>query len=202
MKCLVVSFFVVLPSVGILAQSNRDLRELRDWMVGHFSSEEQARRDSSFFDIRLAIYPIWQHRTDGYWLYVEQADARTLHQPYRQRIYQLTITTRGIESIIYTIDDPLEFAGKPDKLEQEVGREELVQRTGCEVVLKRQDSNTFVGNTVGKNCPSDLRGATYATSKAIITRDKMITLDQGFNAMGAQVWGSTRGGYEFLKIRP
>jgi hypothetical protein len=202
MKHVVAGLLAVHFSLGLMAQSDRDLRELRDWMVGHFSSEEQARRDSGFFDIRLAIYPIWQHRTDGYWLYVEQADARTPLQPYRQRIYQLTITTRGIESIIYTIDDPLEFAGKPDKLEQEVEREDLVQRTGCEVVLKRQDSNTFVGNTIGKNCASDLRGASYATSKAIITRDKMITLDQGFNAMGTQVWGSTRGGYEFLKIKP
>ncbi len=202
MKARIISLLLFHVALGAVAQSDRDLRELRDWMTGHFSSEAQAKRDSAFFTIQLAVYPLWQNRSDGYWLYVEQADARTPDQPYRQRIYQLTITSRGIESIIYTFDDPLEFAGSPEKLEKELEREDLVQRTGCEVVLKRQDRDTFAGNTVGKNCPSDLRGAAYATSKAVITRDKMITLDQGFNTMGVQVWGSARGGYEFLKIKP
>ena len=61
---------------GVLAQSDRDLRELRDWMTGHFSSQEQAQRDTNFYDIRLSVYPIWKDRSDGYWMYVEQADAR------------------------------------------------------------------------------------------------------------------------------
>ncbi|MDL5050883.1 chromophore lyase CpcT/CpeT [Oscillatoria amoena NRMC-F 0135] len=183
----------------VFAQSDRDVRELRDWMIGNFSSQEQAQRDTNFFDIRLAVYPIWKDRTDGYWLYVEQADARTPNEPYRQRIYQLTLTSRGIESIIYTFDDPLEFAGKPEEVET-LSRTELTAREGCEVVIRRQDRETFIGSTVGKKCPSELRGASYATSKAIITKDKMITLDQGFNSMGTQVWGSTQGGYEFKKI--
>ncbi|MFN3839724.1 MAG: chromophore lyase CpcT/CpeT [Cyclobacteriaceae bacterium] len=199
MKSRIIFFLITSLVSGALAQSDRDLRELRDWMTGNFSSKEQAQRDTNFYDIRLAVYPIWKNRTDGYWLYVEQADARTPDRPYRQRIYQLTLTSRGIESIIYTFDDPLEFAGKPEEVET-LSRADLTTREGCEVVIKRQDSETFVGSTVGKKCPSDLRGAAYATSKAVINKDKMITLDQGFNSMGTQVWGSTRGGYEFKKI--
>lgn len=39
------------------------------------NSGEQARADSSYFDIRLVMEPIWEDRTDGRWLYVEQAVA-------------------------------------------------------------------------------------------------------------------------------
>lgn len=202
MKHGVYGFMALLLASGTLAQTDRDVRELRDWMTGYFSSQEQSLRDSAFLDIRLTIHPIWQHRPDGYWLYVEQADARTPEQPYRQRIYRLTLTARGIESIIYTFNNPLPFAGKPEKVERELKEEHLVQRIGCEVVLKRQDDGTFAGSTVGKNCPSELRGAAYATSTAIITRDKMITHDRGFDAHDNQVWGSRKGGYEFKKIRP
>ncbi|MBX2947126.1 MAG: chromophore lyase CpcT/CpeT [Cyclobacteriaceae bacterium] len=199
MKIIPATVLLSICSFALKAQSKKDLTELHSWMVGQFSSAEQAQRDSNFFDIRLGVYPIWKERTDGYWLYVEQASASSLDKPYRQRIYQLTLTNRGIESIIYTFDNPLEFAGQPHKVEA-LQRDKLTTRQGCEVVLKRKDKKTFVGGTVGKNCGSELRGASYATSEAVISSEGMTTLDMGFNANDEQVWGSTHGGYQFRKL--
>ncbi|MBL7843727.1 MAG: chromophore lyase CpcT/CpeT [Cyclobacteriaceae bacterium] len=199
MKTILTTFILSLGCLSASAQSKKDLKELYAWMVGQFSSAEQAKRDSNFFDIRLGVYPIWKERTDGYWLYVEQASASSLDKPYRQRIYQLTLTTRGIESIIYTFDSPLEYAGQPEKVEA-LPRDKLTTRQGCEVVLKRKDKHTFIGGTIEKNCTSELRGASYATSEAVITKEGMTTLDMGFNANNEQVWGSSHGGYQFKKL--
>jgi hypothetical protein len=199
MKSRFISVFLIVFSVGALAQSKKDLALLKRWMVGSFSSQEQSQRDSNFFDIRLQVYPIWKNRTDGHWLYVEQASASSMDKPYRQRIYQLTLTSRGMESIIYTFDNPLSYAGKPEVIEQ-LTRENLTTREGCEVVITRKDKNTFTGSTIEKNCPSELRGASYATSEATITKKGMITLDMGFNSANVQVWGSTFGGYQFKKV--
>ncbi len=198
-KALLSIILLLTVSLASLAQSKKDLQTLTAWMTGSFSSQEQSQRDSNFFDIRLNVYPIWKNHTDGNWLYVEQAAATSIDKPYRQRIYRLTITKRGIESIIYTFNNPLDYAGQPEKVEA-LSTGQLTTREGCEVVLMKKDKHTFIGGTIDRNCQRELRGASYATSKAIITPSGMITLDMGFNAEGEQVWGSTHGGYIFKKI--
>ncbi|AFH47953.1 Hypothetical protein IALB_0241 [Ignavibacterium album JCM 16511] len=79
--------------------------------------------------------------------------------------------------------------------------ENLEARDGCEVIIKRKDENTFIGSTVDKNCTSNLRGATYATTEVVITKDKMISWDRGFNDKDEQVWGAEKGGYIFNKLQ-
>jgi len=59
-------------------------------MTGSLSSAEQSAADERYFDIRLAMVPIWQNRSDGPWLDVEQAVASNLEKPYRQRVYRLS----------------------------------------------------------------------------------------------------------------
>jgi hypothetical protein len=48
---------------------------LARYMLGSFSSAEQARNDTDYFDIELEMARIWRPRTDGIWVYVEQARA-------------------------------------------------------------------------------------------------------------------------------
>lgn len=67
--------------------------------------------------------------------------------------------------------------------------------------MLKKSGNQFAGATGDKTCPSELRGASYATSKVTVYPDKIVSWDQGFNAQGAQVWGATQGGYEFLKVK-
>lgn len=75
----------------------------------------------------------------------------------------------------------------------------LTLKEGCEVVLFQADEGYFEGSTVDRNCSSDLRGASYATSEVMIDKDKMISWDRGFDENGNQVWGATDGGHIFKK---
>jgi CpeT protein len=55
------------------------------------------------------------------------------------------------------------------------------------------------GATNEQDCSSQLRGASYATSKVQISPGRIESLDQGFDSNGKQVWGATKGGYIFKK---
>lgn len=197
MKNHLFTLLIFLPLIGT-AQS-RELTCLKKRMSGSFSSERQHRADTAnYFDIRLTMTPIWKGSPDGFWLYVEQAVAGSLDKPYRQRVYHVTEPQPGtFQSAIYTLTEPLRFAGHPEHVEA-LSRDSLKLKDGCDVVLRREGKD-FVGGTVGKNCPSDRKGAAYATSKVTIHRKAMVSWDQGFNDKDEQVWGAEKGGYIFRK---
>jgi len=44
-----------------------------------------------------------------------------------------------------------------------------------------------------------MRGASYASSEVTLTATELNTWDRGYDAGGAQVWGSTKGPYRFVK---
>ena len=181
--------------------SSADLDTLVSWMTGRFSSREQSLQDSSFFDIRLIMTRIWQERSDGYWLYVEQAVAGAQDRPYRQRIYHVTHIGGDIfESAVYTMDNPDSFTGAWEDASRFMSlTESLIHpRTGCEILLRKRDES-FVGSTLSRLCGSDLHGASFATSEVIIQADRLISWDRGFDEEGVHIWGAEAGGYIFLK---
>jgi hypothetical protein len=173
-------------------------------MTGSFSSQEQAQADTNFKDIRLEMVQIWQNHGDGFWLYVEQAAAGELDTPYRQRVYHVTqLSDSTIESAVYTIPNPLRFAGewKGKNPLRTLTPDSLLSRTGCAVILTKQVGNIFVGATESLTCDSDLFGATFATSIVMITENQIYSWDRGFDITGNRVWGSKAGGYIFKKIK-
>jgi CpeT protein len=197
----IISFFIML-SFSFFIYAQRDVDALVEYMVGSFSSKEQAQKDSNYLNIELELVQIWKDRTDGPWIYVEQAVAESKDKPYRQRVYQIKQRSDGkIESIVYSIPDPLRFAGdyKKDYPLLRVIPDSLILRESCEVVLFRTDDGFFEGGTIGTNCASDLRGASYTTSEVMIDKDMMITWDRGFDENGKQVWGAEKEGYIFKK---
>jgi hypothetical protein len=171
-------------------------------MVGGFSSNAQSVKDTSYFDIRLQMAPIWKKNTqDGVWLYVEQAMAARLEKPYRQRVYHVHRNAKGqLVSEVFEMKNPIRFAGQYKEAEPmaAITQDSLIARTGCEIILEAKGDN-FIGKTGDKTCPSTLRGATYATSEVTITKDALLSWDRGFDATGKQVWGAEKGGYEFMK---
>jgi hypothetical protein len=174
-------------------------------MTGSFSSADQHAADpENYYDIRLHMVPIWRDRTDGPWLYVEQASAAKLDQPYRQRVYHLAAKSDGtLESAVWELPgDPLRFAGAwrtPERF-NDLSPADLTMKAGCSMILRRRADGAFVGGTVGKGCESTLRGAAYATSEATITAEGLITWDRGYDADARQVWGATKGGYVFKRV--
>ncbi len=195
-------FSSCMPKRALVAKDN-DLETLVSWMSGSFSSQEQAEADSNYFDIRLIMYPIWRDRTDGFWLYVEQAVHGYEHKPYRQRIYNIVrISPEIFESRVFEINEPLRFAEKY-KTEGFLGAlspDSLIPRTGCAILLRRKCEKMFMGNTVGKLCASDLHGATHAVSEVVLTKEYMESWDRGLNDEGEQIWGPEKGPYKFMKI--
>ena len=191
---------VVSGSIKSFSQS-KDLVKLATWMEGSYSSQKQSLKDTSYFDIRLQIVGIWKQRTDGYWFYVEQAVAKNIDKPYRQRVYHLTEREKGVfESAVFTMKDPLRFTHHPDLVEFLL-TDSLILREGCSVVLKKKGQKRFKGSTDGNKCPSDRSGASYATSVVTVRKDGLHSWDQGFNESGVQVWGATKGGYDFRKLK-
>ena len=109
--------FLLIFSINTSAQesypkiNSEDLKKLHKLMQGSFNSENQSLSDSSYFNISLHMYPIWQER--GLFLYVEQAINRMQEKPYRQRIYQLKQVDDSVfHSLVYKIPDDSLYIGK------------------------------------------------------------------------------------------
>jgi CpeT protein len=180
-------------------------------MTGAFASTAQHERDSeNFFDIRLRMTPIWPARTTDVqkWLYVEQARATALDKPYRQRIYRVSLGQEAgtVVSEVFELPGGKEGAAKfagawktPDAFDT-ITPEQLDQREGCDVVLRESAAGVFEGGTIGKNCLSSLRGATYAVSEVRMDARGLTTWDRGFDESDKHVWGAEKGGYEFVRV--
>ncbi|GAA4038455.1 hypothetical protein GCM10022386_25430 [Flavobacterium cheonhonense] len=204
MKKTIVLLVAVLLTVGCKTSQNQsdstELKELVSIMQGHYSSEKQALADKDYYNISLRMTPIWKSK--GNYLFVEQAIFDKQDKPYRVRIYK--VSQRGNEFIseIYTLKDEKAWIGKwatPEVYDQ-LTEADIELKSGCEVVLKRTGKNRFEGATGDKTCPSELRGASWANSKVTVTENTIHSWDQGFDKDGKQVWGATKGGYEFIKI--
>lgn len=178
-----------------------ELNALFKAMQGSFSSERQAKLDSTYFDISLHMYPIWEDK--GNYLYVEQALSSRQNKPYRQRIYKVSRLNDSIfSSEIFTIASDSLWIGKwkTPKAFDTLHLENITLRKGCEVLLKRKNPMHFSGKTGEKTCGSTLYGASYATSEVEIFQNKIISWDRGFDANGNHIWGAKKGGYIFDKV--
>lgn len=176
-------------------------QQLIGWMTGDFSSLDNSRRDSNYYDIRLHIRPIWADDRKNHWLYVEQAMAAAEDQPYRQRVYRIERKGAEFRSVVYTLPDPQRWVGgyKTPEMFNGLNPDALVYREGCTVFLKKERDGSFRGSTRGRNCASSIRGARYVVSSVQLTENRMLTWDRGFNEKDEQVWGAVKGAYEFVK---
>lgn len=184
-----------------LPKEDTELTELFTLMQGSFNSEAQATLDSTYYNISLHMYPIWEDK--GKFLYVEQALNSTQEKPYRQRIYEIKRHSDStFSSLIYTLNVDSLWIGKwktPIAFDS-ISLKDIALKEGCEVVLKRIAKNNFVGKTGDTTCISSLYGASFARSEVEILEDKIISWDRGFNAQGGYIWGAKNGGYIFNKL--
>jgi hypothetical protein len=196
---LIVSCQSKQPSIS---KSDAHFKELITIMQGTYSSEKQSIADTTYFNISLRMVPIWKNR--GHYLYVEQALFKKQDKPYRVRIYKVSKANDSIfTSEIYTLKNEKDWIGqwKNPKAFDALLETDIELKPGCEVVLKRIGKNKFTGSTAHKTCPSELRGASYASSKVTVTPTQILSWDQGFDKDGKQVWGATKAGYVFDKLQ-
>lgn len=179
-----------------------EVDRLADWLSGSFDSAEQAEMDPEFIDISLHACRIWPDRTDGRWLYVEQAKSDAPGRPYRQRAYRLRVDDLGhlVSEIFAFPEGDMPDAGAwrtPTALDR-VDPFLLLPREGCTVHLEFEDGR-FTGSTSGVGCQSSISGATHATSEVTVEPERIISWDRGYDESGSQVWGATKGPYLFIR---
>ena len=179
-----------------------EVDRLANWLSGSFDSSAQAARDDRFLDISLNSCRVWPSRTDGRWVYVEQARSDALDRPYRQRMCRIRFDGQGrLMSEVFAFPE----GGRPpagawrDPASLDAFTPELLEpREGCDLYLNLADDR-FEGGTEGRGCTSTLSGAAYATSEVVVEADRFTSWDRGFDRAGKQVWGAEAGPYEFRR---
>ncbi|MEO0482602.1 MAG: chromophore lyase CpcT/CpeT [Planctomycetota bacterium] len=194
----------IMPADPLNDESRALAYQAAGYMVGAFSSAEQADENEAYYNVLLRVTPIWASRTDGPWLYVEQALASAADRPYRQRVYRMTALPSGkVRSEVFTFaSDPASVAGawKNPVLFDSMSPADLGSREGCAVELAYlEEDDLFTGSTVGTGCVSTLNGAAYATSVVTLRDGELTSWDRGFDAQGDQVWGAEDGAYVFIR---
>jgi hypothetical protein len=183
--------------------ADRELATLVWWMTGSFSSKAQSQEDPDFLHVVLHMTRIWPKRSDGVWLYVEQAVASAADRPYRQRVYHLRRVGEDVfASSVFTFENPLERTGawRKKKPLADLSPDDLDLRVDCTIYLKLRPDGKFEGSTLGRLCSSHLRGSTWASSEVVIGPDGLVSWDRGWNDRGEQVWGAVKAGYRFDRV--
>lgn len=182
-------------------EEDSKLMELFALMQGSFNSEIQSEIDSTYYNISLHMYPIWEDK--GHFLYVEQALNSMQNKPYRQRIYEVSqLNDSTFSSAVYTLNVDSLWIGKwkTPKAFDSISIKNIALKEGCEVILKRISENHYIGKTGDTTCVSNMRGASFARSEVEILEDKILSWDRGFDANGNYVWGAEKGPYIFNKL--
>ena len=209
MKSILFCFFLVCPAFAFSQKSENGLYLLASWMAGQFDNELQAKETKGYFDLHVSTVQIWKGRRDGYWLYTEEAGVDHLNMPHRQRAYRYYSADSAIVREEFEIPNARQYAGT-HKFKMPLGDvspETLLKREGCEVYF-HYDSGKFIGRTLGKACPSEIGGVSYAVSEMEITSERMKSWDRGFNNHEEVVWGAAapydftrRKAFEISKVR-
>lgn len=185
------------------ARQSAQLDTLVDWMSGQFSNEEQAVTDSRYHNVILVMAPIWDGRTDGHWLYVEQAAADKPDMPFGQRVHQvLQLDDSSFTNEVYAFTEmrPRPGSWRVPMVFDSLSPDDLTLQEGCGIVLSRDSTGAFVGSTIDNTCEAQLMNADYLTSEVRITENSLYSWDRGWDSTGHQVWGTKSGGYLFKKV--
>ncbi len=189
--------------ISINAQDKiKNTKDLVTLMTGSYNSEKQSKKDSTYYNISLHMYPIWE-KDNASWLYVEQALNSKQDAPYRQRVYKVEhVSENKFKTTIFKLKEEKNFIGKWKTIKyfDQFDMTVLEERSGCEVYLTKNKDGAYEGSTLDDNCKSTLRGASYATSKVTIKKDMVHSWDQGFDQDNKQVWGAEKAGYTFDKL--
>ena len=199
-------FFIGCASTNTQINSSKDpaLQEFARLLIGEFSSKEQSLQDTTYLNIHLSMSRIWEEDKSAIWLYVEQAMDAKREKPYRQRVYKLNHPGKDIfTSDIYTLKNQERFIGLQSDASKKIAlTPDMIElKEGCTVLMNNRNG-IYTGGTDADKCPSDLRGASYATTKISLKENVLESWDQGFDKNGVQVWGAIKGGYKFNKYKP
>lgn len=134
-------------------------------------------------------------------LYQEQALAKELTNPYRQRFLELSASpvSQSVRSRSFKPTKPATWVNFCNKATNDrVVKPQDLGSVVCNVFLRPSGDN-YIGNTPADGCPANVRGAVRIKNHIVLQPDGMNTWDQGFDAAGKQVWGAKAEAYQFRR---
>jgi hypothetical protein len=169
---------------------------------GRYTTAAQAARDPRYDVVEAEVVRIWPERSDGIWIYQEQAiinregmtAAQAKAQPYFQRVGHVHRAADGrLRRDNYVLKAPKAFIGRGTALTPaDLGP------AGCHNILERVAEAFWTART--EQCANGYKGATEMRSISVQTADTYANWDRGFAGDGRQVWGPADGGYIFVKM--
>lgn len=185
---------------AIFKSENTEL--LKQWLSGvHRSTNDviQGREVS----IGLQIFPIWEERFDGEWLYMESGIVGSPHKPFRQRILQLVATPNGLIRLYsYSIPRASDFAGAyylPEVLTS-LTQSQLSIRNSCDLLIELKVTNTFVGETDPESCITTAHNTSLITTFFAVSEANISFLDGSYDPFGRLIPGRLDTPVTFLKL--
>ncbi|MCU0881365.1 MAG: chromophore lyase CpcT/CpeT [Hyphomonadaceae bacterium] len=173
-------------------------------MAGSWTSAVQSAHP--VYDwVESEVVRIWPERTDGIWLYQENAilgpDAAAPSEPgSKDRPYfQVVIQVQPLDAhTIYTTTwRVLDRAGARGGWRNPAGFQRAwMGDPSCPGVMRQVASGYWEG---GAECPNSWRGATRVLSRSVRTPDTYVNWDRGLDGAGNHVWGPRDGGYVFTR---
>lgn len=172
-------------------------------VTGRFSSAAQHARDPAYDEVEARIVRIWPERTDGLWLYQEQAvltregmsreEARA--KPYFQFVARVVMLQPGVfRRDNFRVRDGARFAG--GKIAA-LAQTDLMEAS-CHNRIELVAAGTYVGRT--ESCANAYRGAQWMQSLSVATPASYVNWDRGFDGAGKRIWGPEAGGYVFDRV--
>jgi hypothetical protein len=184
---------------------SQDIKTLTRWMAADFSNQQQAWDNPPFFaHIRVCMRPLPDDLLGGTSLFLEQAYDFMLAQPYRLRVFKLSVVDDCIELENYKVTEEEKFYGasrNPQKL-QELTADMVEKMNGCDMTV-HWTGNCFHGQIKpGKACIVERKGKiTYLDNSFDLDEQKLISFDRGRDPETDElVWGSIAGPFEFTPL--
>lgn len=177
-------------------------------VTGTYSSAAQHRADPGYDEVEARIIRIWPDRTDGVWLYQEQAiitqDGLTPEEARARPYFQFVARVTPIGNGLLRRDNFRVLA-----------RERWVGVTGgdvrlaalspadlapasCHNRIELISPGYWIGRT--ESCNNAFRGAASMESRSISTPAGFVNWDRGLALDGSHVWGPRSGGYVFDRV--
>lgn len=186
------------------------LEQLANLLCGEFSNQTQALDSPAWFvNLRL-----WQKRTplfsdDSITLFLEQAPALKLDQPYRQRLLRLFEKQDQLYGQYYQFKDFGTWKGagaQTDRLEA-LSLDDVDDLPGCRVGIADDGAQSFKAQLVpGGKCEFEYAGQMRQVIvgfdvAATATGVELKTYDKGIDPeTGKGLWGALMGPYEFVRL--
>lgn len=176
--------------------------------TGEFSSAAQHAADRRYDVVEARIVRIWPERTDGLWLYQEQAIVGVAEgpppgrsRPYFQFVARVVPLGDGtLRRDNFRVRDGAKWLGitAGDARLASLSDADLMPAS-CHNRIERVAAGHWTGRT--ESCANSYRGAAYMESRSLATADRYVNWDRGFDAAGSRVWGPADGGYIFVRTK-